>query len=53
MPFSFQYGFAPGDCLDEMCGIHVNEKLSGQMSAVMKANKGQPINVVIIKVSQI
>eukprot|EP00794_Sanderia_malayensis_P008772 gene8772-9709_t len=32
-----------------MCGIHVNEKLSGQMSTIMKANRGQPISAIVIK----
>lgn len=44
-----EYGVTSGDCFDEMCGLNVSEKLSGQMSAIMKANKGQPINAVIIK----
>ncbi|XP_065066191.1 uncharacterized protein LOC135692087 isoform X2 [Rhopilema esculentum] len=42
-------GLAPGDCFDEFCGIFITERLACQMSAILKANKGQPICAVIIK----
>ena len=47
---SFQHGLVPGDCIDEFCGMFINEKLACQMSAILKANKGQPINATVIKV---